>query len=455
MPTSVNLNGIHQLTLDFDGTTTAAITAPGVVTLTNVAPVLSVFGRTGAVVAETGDYTVAEVTGAAPLASPVFTGTPTAPTASAGTNTTQVSTTAFTTAAVAVETTRAEAAEALKAPIASPTFTGTITAPTVDATTINVSGTFSAAGNLNLNGTNPMISFTNAGGGVPDPAWGYLIDTYDTLFLGSFTSATSAYQQRFAIGNVSGIVGTVTNNNTVGFPTYRNIIDNGSGDASFAGSVTAGGGSVAVQIGGSLSYGNQGTALTWNATLSQGETDFVNTHGLGPGGFNWYNIADGGTPSTPLMSLNSGGELTAHGVTLASGGGGSITFQDGTVQTTAATGGGTYSLGSAVSTTNLVLGAGAGTGATVSFVNGLDGNHQVQLTTGSSPQASQPVYTFTFTASRGHTTYPVAQNANASIYTAQSQVPYAAGGSATEYVLESGATALPASTTFLFNISAP
>ena len=41
--------------------------------------VSSVFGRIGAVVAATGDYTVGQVTGAAPLNSPVFTGTPTVP----------------------------------------------------------------------------------------------------------------------------------------------------------------------------------------------------------------------------------------------------------------------------------------------------------------------------------------------------------------------------------------
>jgi hypothetical protein len=43
------------------------------------APVSSVFTRTGAVVAASGDYTVAQVTGAAPLASPTFTGTVTIP----------------------------------------------------------------------------------------------------------------------------------------------------------------------------------------------------------------------------------------------------------------------------------------------------------------------------------------------------------------------------------------
>ena len=47
------------------------------------------FSRTGTVTAQSGDYTVSEVTGAAPLASPALTGTPTAPTASALTDTTQ------------------------------------------------------------------------------------------------------------------------------------------------------------------------------------------------------------------------------------------------------------------------------------------------------------------------------------------------------------------------------
>lgn len=42
------------------------------------APVTSVFGRNGAVVATNGDYTVSQVTGAAPSAGPTFTGTVTA-----------------------------------------------------------------------------------------------------------------------------------------------------------------------------------------------------------------------------------------------------------------------------------------------------------------------------------------------------------------------------------------
>jgi hypothetical protein len=66
--------------------------------------------------------------------SPAFTGTPTAPTASAGTNTTQLATTEFTTGAVATleasTTATTDSLQLLKAPLASPVFTGVPTAPT-------------------------------------------------------------------------------------------------------------------------------------------------------------------------------------------------------------------------------------------------------------------------------------------------------------------------------------
>jgi hypothetical protein len=99
----------------------------------------------------------------APLTSPTFTGTPAAPTASAGTNTTQIATTAFVrtevsnivASAPSTLDTLDELAAALgddanfattvttsiasKAPIASPTFTGTVTIPN-----LNVTGTLDA-----------------------------------------------------------------------------------------------------------------------------------------------------------------------------------------------------------------------------------------------------------------------------------------------------------------------
>lgn len=75
----------------------------------------------------TGTVTIpagASISGFAPLASPTFTGTPLAPTASAGTNTTQVATTAFVTTAIST-----------KANLASPALTGTPTAPTATTAT--------------------------------------------------------------------------------------------------------------------------------------------------------------------------------------------------------------------------------------------------------------------------------------------------------------------------------
>ena len=59
----------------------------------------------------------------APTNDPAFTGTPTAPTAAQGTNTTQIATTEFVNAEIAADT-------ATKAPIASPTFTGVPAGPT-------------------------------------------------------------------------------------------------------------------------------------------------------------------------------------------------------------------------------------------------------------------------------------------------------------------------------------
>ena len=100
--------------------------------------VTSVAGKTGAVT-----LAVADVSGAAPLASPALTGSPTAPTPTSGDNTTKIATTAFVKAAidaapVAVSSvagktgavTLAVADVSGAAPLASPALTGTPTAPT-------------------------------------------------------------------------------------------------------------------------------------------------------------------------------------------------------------------------------------------------------------------------------------------------------------------------------------
>jgi hypothetical protein len=63
----------------------------------------------------------------APLASPALTGTPLAPTATAGTSTTQIATTEFVGMALTTSGTATSTALALKANLASPAFTGTVT----------------------------------------------------------------------------------------------------------------------------------------------------------------------------------------------------------------------------------------------------------------------------------------------------------------------------------------
>lgn len=80
------IGAVVLTTSDIGGFTAAAAAA---------APVQSVAGRTGAVVLSNTD-----VTGSAPAASPTLTGVPLAPTATAGTNTTQIATTAFLQAAL-------------------------------------------------------------------------------------------------------------------------------------------------------------------------------------------------------------------------------------------------------------------------------------------------------------------------------------------------------------------
>ena len=126
--------------------------------------------------------TVANVALKAPLASPALTGTPTAPTAAAATNTTQIATTAFVRGEVtalvngasAALDTLGELAAALtadeataatlstlvgtKAPIASPTFTGTVTIPAG----ASISG-FAPLASPTFTGTSNVAALTASG----------------------------------------------------------------------------------------------------------------------------------------------------------------------------------------------------------------------------------------------------------------------------------------------------
>ena len=140
----------------------------------SIAGVASFNSRTGAVAPTSGDYTVSQVTGAAPLASPALTGTPTAPTKTPGTNNTDVATTAYTDLAVGVETTRATAAEALLAPKASPALTGTPTTPTatVGTNTTQIASTAFVIANAGGGGAHVSTVFV-----APEPLPPRLVTT--------------------------------------------------------------------------------------------------------------------------------------------------------------------------------------------------------------------------------------------------------------------------------------
>lgn len=135
----------------------------------------------------------------APLASPAFTGTPTAPTAAPGTNTTQLATAAFVAAALAALVDSSPAALntlnelaaalgndanfattltnalALKAPLASPTLTGIPAAPTaaVDTSTTQIATTAFVMGAVAVLATlkanfNSLLTKLDADAGVTD-----------------------------------------------------------------------------------------------------------------------------------------------------------------------------------------------------------------------------------------------------------------------------------------------
>jgi hypothetical protein len=111
--------------------------------------------RTGAVVLQQADVVTV---GAALLTSPIFTGTPTAPTAAPGTNTTQLATTAF------VNTATGGGAYA---PLNSPAFTGVPTAPTAATGTQTTQLATTAFVMAEINAVNAgVISFNGRTGDI-------------------------------------------------------------------------------------------------------------------------------------------------------------------------------------------------------------------------------------------------------------------------------------------------
>ena len=201
--------------------TTAYVQNQGYVTSSS-SPVTSVFARTGAVTATSGDYSAAQVTGAAPLASPTFTGTVTIPTAAittlsgapnfSGAATGQTASTADNSTKLAT-TAYVQATNQAYAPLASPTFTGIVTTPILTLTGSLPSSTSTGLlnyGTLGFTDSNQVMAFQGS-------ANSYIQNVLQNTNSGSTASADyivsnnlstgSTYYGDFGI-NSSGFTGT-------------------------------------------------------------------------------------------------------------------------------------------------------------------------------------------------------------------------------------------------------
>ena len=239
------------------------------------APVTSVAGRTGAIT-----LAVADVSGAAPLASPSLTGTPLSTTAAVDTNTTQIATTAFVvaqaasatplvngTAAVGTSLRYARAdhvhgTDTTRAPLASPTFTGTVTIPV----------------GASISGFAPLASPTFTG--TPTLPTG-TIATTQTLADNSTKLATTAYVDgSIPANNVKAWV-NFNGTGTVAIRASMNvssITDNGAG--SYTVNFTTALADANYAVSGSVNDATGGSTYLWLATGSAVASDISRTTSL-------------------------------------------------------------------------------------------------------------------------------------------------------------------------------
>ncbi|MFD2551060.1 beta strand repeat-containing protein [Bizionia sediminis] len=260
-------------------------------------------------------------------ASPTFTGTPTAPTAIAGTSTTQLATTAFVSAAASsskfVDLTTAQTIAGAKT-FSSDMMIGTLTIGKgsggdytsvvmgTDALAVNTSGDRNTA-----IGTFALKSTTT---GMRNTAIGY--NTLETNTTGSYNTSIGAFSGPDAANpalvnsTAIGYNAKVTNSNTIqlGNTAVTEVRTSGlvKGNAFHAT--------------GPNNTGLEGGYLVWNLlqpgttdATRDGYTSIVNNKGTSAGGFRFYNVSTTVEPTiAPIVEINASGSIKAGAVTYPS-----------------------------------------------------------------------------------------------------------------------------------------
>jgi len=150
------------------------------------------------------EVSTADITSKANLASPTFTGTPAAPTASSGTNTTQLATTAFVTTDIANLSTTVTNSLATKLPLAGGNLTGDLTFDTNKITLNATNGNITTAGNSSVTG---FLTVTGAINGLSKVAGGG--DNSEAVFQ-VYSNTLAAYKTELYADGSASFSGAVT-----------------------------------------------------------------------------------------------------------------------------------------------------------------------------------------------------------------------------------------------------
>lgn len=264
----------------------------------------------------------------APLASPAFTGTPTAPTAAGGTNTTQIATTAFVKTAIdavlngvssAFDTLAEIATElGLKAPLASPALTGTPTAPTASANNNSTQIATTAYVDSITKVTNVVVQvFTASGTYTPTSGMKYcIVEAVGGGGAGGGYSASGASNTGSGAGGGSG--GYVRKRFTAATIGASQVVTIGAGGA---------GGTGAGGNGGNTTFGallTAGLGSGGNVITSNGSNQFTSGGAGGTATGGDLNVPGGrGHMCCHLDNVTGGFAMAGNGASSAFGPGGS------------------------------------------------------------------------------------------------------------------------------------